>query len=500
VITVDGTVTTYGELRERVNRLSNLILQRGVGSGDHLAFLIGNTVSAYEVALACVQLGVIYTPINRRLTGGEAGYIVQDCGARMFIAEATFAETAREVAGSLASDPDGPQFLAIGDIPGFDSLEESAAACSDALPARDRAGAPFYYTSGTTGRPKGVLRPGSGEQPLADVLHGFVGVAIANGCPREGTYLVQGPLHHSGPLGGSLNVLHAGATAVLMNKWDARVCLEMIDRHQVWSTLMVPTMFHRLLAVPADVRARYDVSSIRVVKHGSAPCPVPVKRAMIEWFGPVLMETYGGQEGVVATVDSQDWLAHPGTVGRVDPTRVRILDEDGKPCPTGTVGTIYAALGDVAYFHDPAKTAGSRRGEFFTLGDLGYLDEDHWLYLVDRRVDLIVSGGVNIYPAEVEAALLQHPDVADAGVIAVANDEWGQEVRAVVQLRAEVAVCPGLDQELIDFCRQRIARFKCPRSVVFVDAPLPRDALGKLQRGQVRQDHGGALAADAVKR
>jgi len=482
VITTDGAVTTYGELAERTNRLSNLLLARGLTSGDHLAFLLGNNVTTYEVALACLQIGIIYTPINRSLTADEAAYIITDCGARAFIAEEQFAPAAVGTLDRISSEVSIR--LSIGTIPGFENLIEAIAGYPATLPPRHLAGGPFYYTSGTTGRPKGVLRPTLGAQPLAETMAAFIQVGQVNGCDRDGTYLVQGPLHHSGPLGSSLNVLHAGATVILMGKWDAVTVLEMIQKYRVCSTLMVPTMFHRLLALPEEVRNRYDVSSIRsgVVKHGSAQVPVATKRAMIEWFGPVLMETYGGQEGVIATVNSTDWLAHPGTVGRPK-VPVQILDEDGNSCGPGEVGTIYGALGDVEYFHAPEKTESSRRGEYFTMGDMGYLDDEGWLYLVDRRVDLIISGGVNIYPAEVEAALLQHPGVADVAVIGVPNAEWGHEVKAVVQ-RVEGVAAPT-EGELIDFCRSHVAKYKCPRTVDFV-AALPRDPLGKLQRWQLR--------------
>jgi long-chain acyl-CoA synthetase len=488
VITAAGEVTTYGELASRTNRISNLLYDRGLRAGDHLAFLLGNQVATYEVALACVQLGVIYTPINRSLTGSEAAYILEDSGARAFIAQEDYAQAA--VAAARQAPADVRIRLSVGDIPTFEPLSLAASAYPDSLPERNRAGGPFYYTSGTTGRPKGVYRPVLGTQSLSEALSAFVQVAAVNGCPPGGVYLVQGPLHHSGPLGGSLNVLHVGATVILMSKWDARTCLELIERHRVCATLMVPTMFHRLLALPPEVRDRYDVSSLRrgVVKHGSALCPVSVKRAMIDWFGPVLMETYGGQEGVIATVNSADWLVHPGTVGRVGRVPVRIVDDEGNMCDTGEVGTIYAALGDVEYYHAPEKTAASRRGEFFTLGDLGYLDADGWLYLVDRRVDLIISGGVNIYPAEVEAALLQHPAVGDAAVIGIPNDEWGHEVKAVVQLSDGYAASDGLGEQLIEFCRTHVAKYKCPRTVDFLPA-LPRDPLGKLQRWQLRETY-----------
>jgi len=252
---------------------------------------------------------------------------------------------------------------------------------------------------------------------------------------------------------------------------------------------MVPTMFQRLLALPAETKAQYDVTSLRMVKHGSAACPVPTKRGMIDWWGPVLLEIYGGQEGRITSITSQEWLTHPGSVGRADRlTTVKILDQDGNECPQGEVGTIYGKITGVEYFKAPEKTAASRRGDFFTLGDMGYIDPDGWLFLVDRRTDLIVSGGVNIYPAEVEAVLLQHPAVVDAAVIGVPNDEWGHEVKAVVETIANVEPGPALEEEIIDFTKSRLARYKCPRSVDF-RAELPRDALGKLRKRDLRDEY-----------
>ena len=307
----------------------------------------------------------------------------------------------------------------------------------------------------------------------------------------EGVHLVQGPLHHSGPLGGSLNALNIGATVIVMDKWNAEVCLQLIERYGVTTTQMVPTMFQRLVALDPEAKAKYDVTSLLTgqVKHGSAACPVPVKRAMIDWWGPVLLEIYGGQEGRITSVTSEEWLARPGTVGRADRlTTVKILDEDGHECGTGEVGTVYGKVGDVEYFKAPEKTASSRRGDLFTLGDMGYIDPDGWLFLVDRRVDLIVSGGVNIYPAEVEAVLLQHPAVLDAAVIGVPNDEWGHEVKAVVEPKVFADAGPELEADIIAFTREHLAKYKCPRSIDF-RVELPRDSLGKLRKFALRDEY-----------
>jgi long-chain acyl-CoA synthetase len=288
-----------------------------------------------------------------------------------------------------------------------------------------------------------------------------------------------------------MSALNVGRTVVVMEKWDAELCLSLIERYAVTSTQMVPTMFRRLLALPAEVRDRYDVSSLRrgTIKHGSSACPVPVKQAMIDWLGPILIETYGGQEGRVTVVTSEEWLARPGTVGKVDRlTTVTVVGDDGRECGPGEVGTVYAALGDVEYYNAPDKSAASRRGDLFTLGDMGYFDEDGWLFLVDRRVDLIVSGGVNIYPAEVEAVLVAHPAVRDVAVIGVPNDEWGHEVKAIVEPVSMDDAGDRLATELIELVRSELARYKAPRSVEF-RAELPRDAMGKLRRHDLRAEY-----------
>ena len=346
----------------------------------------------------------------------------------------------------------------------------------------------MVYTSGTTGRPKGVAPALSGLSPEDDAARRAI-IATQIDIPiGDGVHLVQGPLYHSAPLGFSTTALHIGNTVVLMDRWSAETMLELCGRYQVTNTQMVPTMFHRLLALPDDVRRAADVAAIRSVLHSAAPCPVDVKHGMIEWWGPILFEYYGGTEGGATMVDSHRWLERPGTVGQPWPgTTLSILDDDGNECPTGVAGTIYlkTPFGAPEYHNDPEKTAAVRHGELFTLGDVGYLDEDGWLFLCDRKIDMIISGGVNIYPAEIEAVLLGHPKVGDAAVIGVPNSEWGEEVKAVVEPAAGVTGDPALEAELIEFCRARLAKFKCPRSVDFRE--LPRYMSGKLYKRVVRE-------------
>jgi long-chain acyl-CoA synthetase len=489
VITSGGIVTTYGDLAAQVNRVSYLFRHLGLIPGDHAAFLLGNQVETYEVALGCSHIGVLFTPINRSLTGRETAYILRDSGARVLVADERYADVALEAARSATVHADA--CLSAGTIPTFRSLLEATSSYPTTLPKGRVAGGPFYYTSGTTGTVKGVLRSNTLIRSLAESLGAQVSGAEAIGTTGDGVHLVQGPLHHSGPLSASLSALHVGATVIVMQEqWSAEACLALIERYSVTTTVMVPTMFHRLLALPREVAERYDVSSLRNggVKHGSSMCSVRVKQAMIDWWGPIFRETYGGAEGTFSSVTCEDWITRPGTVGRVNCEDVKVFDDDGNECRPNQIGTIYAHLGEVAYFNAPEKTASSRRGEMFTLGDMGYVDSDGWLFLVDRRVDLIISGGVNIYPAEVEDVMSQHPAVIDVAVIGVPNEEWGHEVKAVVQLADSCEAGDELEAELISFSQERLAKFKCPRSVDF-RTELPRDGLGKLQRRRLRQEH-----------
>jgi long-chain acyl-CoA synthetase len=348
----------------------------------------------------------------------------------------------------------------------------------------------MLYTSGTTGQPKGVERPISVPPPAAAVINP---VMRGGYLPGQHLHLCTGPLYHAAPLGYSLVApLLGGAGVVLMDGWEAEDTLRLIQQHRITHAHMVPTMFHRLLSLPAEVRARYDVSSLVYVLHGAAPCPVPLKRALIEWFGPVVYEYYGATEGVGTFVDSISWLKKPGTVGQpFPPDQIRVLDDDGNDLPPGVPGKIYLKMPPSApfrYYKDDAKTRNAFRGEYFTLQDVGYLDEDNYLFLTDRSANLIISGGVNIYPAETDAVLLTHPAVFDVGVIGVPNPEWGEEVKAVIELRPDYPASEALAQELIAYCRARLAHYKCPRSVDFV-AKLPRYDSGKLYKHALREEY-----------
>jgi long-chain acyl-CoA synthetase len=487
----DGSTWTFGALREEANRLSHGLRALGLRPGDGIAALLPNDVHAYTVRLAAFQTGLYLTALNHHLTGPEIAYVLGDAETRVLIADDRFAETARR-AVQESGGMDAAHCLSVGEIEGFTSLAEIVRAQPDTDPPDRRAGQLMPYTSGTTGKPKGVRRPLPPGDPTEVAAQSAIFARAFGLRPFEGTHLVLGPLYHAGPYIFSWGSLDIGHRQIVTDRFDAEETLRAIETHRVTNTHLVATMFHRLLALPPDVRARYDVSSLRMVAHSAAPTPVELKKQMMDWWGPVIWETYGGTEGAATISKPHHWLAKPGTVGRpIRGVRIRILDEEGKPCPTGTPGRIYTDRDGpkVEYWKDPEKTREVHRGDAMTLGDIGYLDEDGFLFLTGRQSETIISGGVNIYPAEVEDALLGHPDVVDLAVIGVPDEEWGERVIAIVQARSEPATeaaKAALEKELLAFARDRVARFKCPREIHF-QSELPREENGKLYRLRLRE-------------
>jgi long-chain acyl-CoA synthetase len=476
---------TFAELNANANRLARALRGRGLSPGDGVAILCANRAEFAEVLAATQRAGLRLTPVNWHLTAPEAGYIVDDCEARAFVADARFAGIAAEVA-DLA--PATEIRLAVGGpITGFDSYDDVLAPESGDDITDPVLGSSMLYTSGTTGRPKGVYRRDTPPTSAATLdIFGYR--------PGEDLHLCTGPLYHAAPLAFSLaSPLNAGVGTVLMDGWEPEAMLRLIEDHRVTHTHLVPIMFHRLLAVPEDVRGKYDVSSLRMVIHGAAPCPVPVKHGMIEWFGPVLFEYYAATEGLGTFVDSTAWLERPGTVGRPLGDMVVVRDDDGAPTAPGVVGTVFLKApptGRFEYFKAAEKTASAYAQDdaFFTLGDMGYVDDDGWLFLTDRTANLIISGGVNVYPAEIDAVLLTHPAVGDAATIGVPHPEWGEEVKAVIELKPDIAPSPELAADLLALCRRELAGYKCPRSVDFVDH-LPREDNGKIYKRKLRDQY-----------
>ncbi|MER5997509.1 AMP-binding protein [Nonomuraea angiospora] len=470
VIDSDGTRTSYGELLARVNQVSHGLRARGLGTGDVVAGVLPNGIDAIVMVMATAQIGLYYVPINWHLTASEVAYILADCDAKVVVT--------------------GPDHAVPGGEIGTAGLAEGQPA--DA-PGERTSGAVMWYTSGTTGFPKGVQRPLPGVAPeqMVPAYQWFLG-EVVDLRPGDDVHLVTSPMYHSAPCAHTQFALHLGHTVVVAPKFEPVTILELVERYRVTNAMMVPTMFHRMLQLPEEVRGKYDVSSLRQVIHTAAACPVAVKQQIMDWWGPVLYEYYGSTESTIAfAVKPHDWLARPGTVGRPVPTfEAKIVDEDGAELPAGEPGLIYvkSAMGTFEYRKDPAKTAASMLGEWYSPGDIGYLDEDGYLFLCDRRTDLIVSGGVNIYPAEIEAALLEHPAVADVAVIGVPDEEWGHHVVALVQPAEGVTPGPGLTAELLEHCGPRIARFKHPKEIEYRSL-LPRTPTGKLSRSKVREDY-----------
>jgi acyl-CoA synthetase (AMP-forming)/AMP-acid ligase II len=491
-----GPTITYAELERRSRRLANLFLQLGCGPGDGVALLMGNEEWYFDVYWAAMRGGMHFTPINWHLQAQEIRYIVENCDAKIFVTSAQFIDVAP---AAIASAPRAAIKLVYGgDIDGFMRAESALDDVPPDAPLDDpREGALMLYSSGTTGYPKGVRQPLSGA-PAGDAKATLIYVAMPRlfGIEPADVYLSPAPLYHAAPLIFSTSCQRIGTTIVVMRKFDPEDALRAIEVERVTVSQWVPTHFRRMLQLPADVRAGYDLSSHRCAIHAAAPCPVPLKEAMIEWWGPIIVEYYGGTEGGGTIIRTEEWLTHKGSVGRHwSGGKVHVLDENGCEITEPRVegGVYFEAPEDerlrFRYYKDDGKTASTYRGRLFTIGDVGYLDEDGYLYLTDRKSHMIISAGVNIYPQEVENHLSTHPNVDEVAVIGVPNEEMGEEVKAVVVVRG-TAPSPELARELMEYCRASIAHFKCPRSVDFVDE-LPRLPNGKLLKRQIRERYWG---------
>jgi long-chain acyl-CoA synthetase len=488
IMAQSGEMVTYAELERRSNRLAHFLRASGLGRLDHYAVFMENNARYVECCSAGERAGLYYTCINSYLTADELAYILENSESKVLITSTEKRGVALE---AMAQCPRIERCLVVdgsGDDPKVVNLDAAVAGFPDAPIADEFLGAAMLYSSGTTGRPKGILRPlpenpPTLQLPILDFLARLWRF-------RDGLlYLSPAPLFHAAPLAGVTLTIRMGGTAIIMERFDPEQFLALVERHRVTHTQLVPTMFSRMLKLPDERRRRYDISSLEIAIHAAAPCPVPVKEQMIEWWGPILFEYYGATEGNGFTAcDSAEWLAHRGTVGRVLFGELHVLDEDMRPVATGTAGTLwFKTASPFEYFKDPEKTAEVRSpdGTMSTVGDVGYVDEDSYVYLTDRRTFMIISGGVNIYPQECENLLITHPQVADAAVFGVPNDDFGEEVKAVVQPMPGVRPNADFAEELIAFCRQHLAHIKCPRSVDF-EEELPRLPTGKLYKRLLR--------------
>jgi|TARA_Y100000310_G_scaffold276370_1_gene293454 long-chain acyl-CoA synthetase len=510
VTTVYGE-RTFDELNGRINQLARVFRNAGLQPDDAVALLLVNRCEFLEVYYAAMRTGLRVTPINWHLTGDDAAYIVENCEARAFVADVECANVAKQ---ALSQASGVAVALAVGgNIEGFDDYGETVGQQASHNIEDPSSGSQMLYTSGTTGRPKGVYRDrlarrgalaaaaqpnqaapaAAAGAPAAQAVVGRAGGAAAYN-PETDRALCTGPGYHAAPLAFNIvSPIAQGVGIVMMDRWDAEECLRLVEQHKITHTHMVATMFHRLLSLPQEVRSKYDSGSLRYVLHGAAPCPVHVKQAMMDWLGPVIHEYYAATEGGGGFfIGPEDWLKKPGSVGKAPETNVnKIVDEEGNELPQGEIGTIYfqaPQVGRFEYFKDSKKTAASYMGDFFTLGDMGYFDSDGYLFLTGRNAETIISGGVNIYPQETDNVLLKHPAVADVCTIGIPNEEWGEEVKSVIQLSEGYGETKEMEEELISFCRDGLPAFKSPRSIDFVHE-LPRLPSGKIQRRKVREPY-----------
>ncbi len=496
---IDGDTVCYGELYARSQRVAAVLHGAGLRRGDGVALVLPNRSEFFEITWSCQLSGLYYTAVNTHFTPDEIAYVIDDSDAKAVFVDASMSELAAHIRDASAAVK--VRIVIGGSLPGWQSYGEALAAAGPDIGAPEASdGSEMLYSSGTTGRPKAVRRPlpadgnGSWAQSVLEMalIHHY-------GMNPSSVYLSPAPLYHAAGVNYTMAVNRVGAASIIMGKFDAETVLRLIETYRVTHAQFVPTMFVRMLKLPEAIRDKYDVSSLRCVIHAAAPCPVDVKHQMMRWFGPIIHEYYGGTEGFAGTtIGPREWLAHPGSVG-IPMAPVHVIGDDGREVPVGEPGELYFEGGpDFEYFKDPAKTASvSNERGWRTLGDVGRVDPDGYLYLTDRSTFMIVSGGVNIYPQEAENLLVMHPKLVDAAVFGVPNDEFGEEVKAVVQPVDGVTPGPDLEAELIDYCRSHLATYKCPRTVEF-DAELPRDPNGKLYKRRIRERYWQGRASRIV--
>jgi fatty-acyl-CoA synthase len=495
IVPATGRRISYRAMVDQSKRLANVLRSRGLAPGDHVAILMTNVPEYFEVVWAARRAGFFYTAINWHLTPGEVRYMLENSQSKALIASADLADVADQAAAGL---PGLSLRLLAGPVlastalasteearPGWDDYAATVAVAGTAPLGPELEGQAMLYSSGTTGRPKGIVHAKIDVAREFGDVDGDILWVNRYGLGPDTVTLNAGPLYHAAPLVSAMSTHRNGGTVVLPPKFDPEQTLQAIERYRVTYAQFVPTMFIRLLRLPAEVRRRYDVSSLRAVAHSAAPCPVEVKRRMIDWFGPVISEYYSATEAAGhVSIRSEEWLEHPGSVGRVAPGSVAITDESGRELPPGEDGVIWFTrpANKFSYHGDPDKSAAMYNDKGWAkMGDIGYLDPDGYLYITGRSDHTIISGGVNIYPREIEDLLIEHPAVDDVAVIGVPDDEYGESVRAVVTLRDGYAGGDALERDIIDWTRTRLAHYKCPKSVTFVGS-LPRSVAGKMMK------------------
>ncbi|UPJ63794.1 acyl-CoA synthetase [Bradyrhizobium sp. 191] len=491
----DGSgARTFAELDMRSNRIAQFFLSLDLRPGDGIAMLLDNSTAYFELAWAARRAGLYYTPISTHLKQSEIEYVVRDCGAKILLADERFAPVLEALPADLRARC-ATVFVGAGGLDDLISTFREAVALPVVPMGKD-----FFYSSGTTGQPKGI-KQGLGEPPMTGADKAEWNVRLF-GFGADTVYLSPAPLYHAASLRFSMKVIDGGGSVVVLPKFEALGALRAIETHRVTHSQWVPTMFVRMLALPAEERAVFDLASHRVAVHAAAPCPVELKEQMMAWWGPIIWEYYAGSErNGVCCISPQDWLAHKGSVGRAVLGKIHIVDDTGRECFANETGQVYFDGPKFEYHGDPGKTEKARTAQgWSTLGDIGHLDADGFLYLTDRKAHMIISGGVNIYPAEIENALVLHPAVADAAVFGLPNPDYGEEVKAVVQLQRGRRQDSAMAGELLAFCRSRLSNVKCPRSIDFVDE-LPRLDNGKLYKTALKQRYldGGDARSHVIK-
>jgi fatty-acyl-CoA synthase len=486
IMATSGEVVTYADLDKRSNQCANLYRSFGVKAGDHIAILMENNAEFMEVCWAAQRSGLIFTAISTHLSPDEVAYILEDSDAILLITSGKMASVA---SAALEKTPSVRHRLLVRSVlSGFDSYEAQRDRQPITPIADESAGIDMLYSSGTTGRPKGVS-VNLGSDDISRMQPALQGLAKLFSFDHDTVYLSTAPLYHGAPLRFNMMTMFLGGTSIIMEKFDAKQALDLIGKYRVTHSQWVPIMFSRMLALPEEIRRNADVSSMRHAIHAAAPCPVPVKEAMINWWGPIIDEYYSSTEAVgVTAITSEEWLSHKGSVGKAIVGVAHIVDEEsGKELPDGQIGVLYFSDSPGVKYHKSREKTASARNEkgWYTVGDIGYKDSEGYVYLTDRKAFMIISGGVNIYPQETENVLIEHPLVADVAVFGIPNPEYGEEVKAVVQLRDHSLASAALEAEMIDYCRQRISHIKCPRSIDFMEV-LPRYDNGKLYKQKLR--------------